>query len=154
VAFSRMFWILYLYGGISDLIDGPIARRLKQQSNFGAKLDSIADLAFLMAIFFLIAPSLVIPIWLWICVGAIALTRVISYVIGYIKYHTFSSLHTYANKVTGAFLFGIPFLYMEFGIVVTGIILSILAFISSFEELIITVRATELNRDIKSIFGH
>ncbi len=150
--FSRMFWILYLYGGVSDIIDGIVARVLRQKSSLGAKLDSIADAAFLSAIVIVIAPTVVIPRWIWICVGSIALIRVTAYLIGYIKFHTFSSLHTYANKATGALLFITPVIYSIFGSTVTAILLGLFAFISSMEELLITVIYRELNRDRKSIF--
>ena len=154
VAFSKMFWMLYLYGGLSDLLDGPIARKLNQQSDFGGRLDSVADLIFLISIVIDVAPNLVIPIWILVCIGGISLIRIVSYGIGYKKYHTFSSLHTYANKVTGAFLFATPVLYTIFEIDVTGIILSLLAFASALEELVIIVKCKELDRNIKSIFIH
>lgn len=154
IAFSKMFWILYLYGGFSDIIDGIVARVLKQQSNLGAKLDSIADATFLFVIVIVIAPTFVIPIWIWICIGSIALIRISAYGVGYLKYHTFSSLHTYANKATGALLFIVPVLYVLFGITVTAILLGLLAFVSSCEEFLITVLYKDLKRDRKSIFEH
>ncbi|MGE4277553.1 MAG: CDP-alcohol phosphatidyltransferase family protein, partial [Lawsonibacter sp.] len=45
--FSVLFWAAYVCGGLSDLIDGPIARGLNQLSEAGAKLDSLADLVFM-----------------------------------------------------------------------------------------------------------
>ena len=42
--FSAAFWVCYLGGGVSDLLDGPVARALHIQSEVGAKLDSAADL--------------------------------------------------------------------------------------------------------------
>ena len=153
-AYTKMFWILYLYGGVSDMIDGMIARGLKQQSNLGAKLDSVADAAFLLAIVIVMAPTVVIPAWIWLCIGGIGLIRIIAYVVGYLKYHTFSSLHTYANKATGASLFMVPVLYLIFGGTVAIILPGLLAFASSCEELLITVLYKDLNRDRKSIFDH
>ena len=43
--FSLFFWIFYLSSGLTDIIDGFLARKLHQESSFGAKLDSIADFA-------------------------------------------------------------------------------------------------------------
>ncbi|WP_334300862.1 CDP-alcohol phosphatidyltransferase family protein, partial [Clostridioides difficile] len=37
---SLPFWICYFWCGISDILDGLIARKLRQQSGIGAKLDS------------------------------------------------------------------------------------------------------------------
>lgn len=143
---------MYIYCGVSDIIDGQIARIMNQQSNFGAKLDSIADTIFVFSAIITVAPAVVIPSWLWICVIIIMFVRVTAYLIGYKKYHTFSSLHTYANKATGLLLFCSPILIYVLGITASGIILCILAFLSSCEELLITILSKDLNRDRKSFF--
>jgi len=44
--FSVWFFVLYAFCGISDLADGWIARMTHTESEFGAKLDSVADLSF------------------------------------------------------------------------------------------------------------
>ena len=131
---SLPFWICYFWCGISDILDGLIARKLRQQSGIGAKLDSIADFIFAVTII------------------AIALLRLISYSIGFFKYRTFSSLHTLMNKITGISIFAFPLLYICFGLDVAGIMICIVAFLSSFEEIAIMIKSKELNRDIKSIF--
>lgn len=41
---SLIFITIYLFCGVSDILDGYIARKTKSQSILGAKLDSIADL--------------------------------------------------------------------------------------------------------------
>ncbi len=150
--FSSIFWVLYIYGGVSDFADGLTARALKQKSDLGAKLDSAADVAFFFAAVIAVVPVIVVPQWIWICVIAIALIRVTAYVIGYKKYRAFSALHTYANKATGGFLFGTPVFCVVLGVTVTGVILCLLAMISACEELLITVRSKNLDRNCKSIF--
>ena len=40
--FSTTFYIIYIYCGISDMLDGFIARKTKNESKIGAGLDSIA----------------------------------------------------------------------------------------------------------------
>lgn len=152
VPFSLLFWVLYLYCGVSDLADGLIARIMKQQSDLGAKLDSIADTAFFLAIVIAVISAIVIPSWIWSGVIIIALIRIMTYWIGYKKYHRFSALHTYANKITGGFLFGAPVLYWKLGITATGMVLCFLAILSACEELLITVRSKGLDRNCKSIF--
>ena len=152
VPFSIVFWIFYLCCGLSDLIDGFVARKMKQQSVNGAKLDSISDMFFAIAIALVIIINITFPTWLWLCMLCIALLRVISYGIGFYKYHTFASLHTYGNKVTGMLLFVSPILYILLGLTAMGIILCVVAFISALEEVIITIKSKELNRDCKSLF--
>ncbi|BAL00468.1 hypothetical protein OBV_32690 [Oscillibacter valericigenes Sjm18-20] len=70
--FSAAFRVCYLACGISDLLDGAVARRLHIQSVAGAKLDSAADLAFAAAIAVVVVRILQLPAWLWICAGCIA----------------------------------------------------------------------------------
>ena len=48
-ALSPAFFILYALTGLTDVLDGWIARRTKTASDFGARLDSVADLLFYMA---------------------------------------------------------------------------------------------------------
>lgn len=44
---STGFYVVYTFGGLTDAVDGTVARKLKLESEFGAKLDSVADLLFL-----------------------------------------------------------------------------------------------------------
>ena len=124
---------------------------MNQQSSAGAKLDSIADAAFAISIFIVAINNLSLPVWIWLCAALIALLRMVGYIIGLHKYSTFSSLHTYANKATGALIFASPLLYAVWGMTIVGIILCIVAFVSSLEELIITAKSKKLNRDCKTI---
>ena len=41
------FAVLYLLCGLTDVLDGWLARRLRAESEFGAKLDSATDVCFL-----------------------------------------------------------------------------------------------------------
>ncbi|EFL90570.1 CDP-alcohol phosphatidyltransferase family protein [Ahrensia sp. R2A130] len=59
---------LFVIAGISDAVDGALARWLKQQSEFGTMLDPIADKAMLVAVFVLLGFMGHIPSWLAILV--------------------------------------------------------------------------------------
>ena len=69
--FSPVFWVCYLGGGVSDLLDGPVARALHIQSDVGATLDSAADLVFAAAIAVVVLRNVQLPAWLWVCAGAL-----------------------------------------------------------------------------------
>ena len=43
---SMRFLVVYTFAGLTDVFDGWIARKLGKESEFGARLDSIADLVF------------------------------------------------------------------------------------------------------------
>lgn len=150
--FSVLFWGFYFCGGFTDIIDGFVARKLNQESALGAKLDSIADFVFAGVVAIFVVINIEIPIFLWLCILCIALLRFVSYGIGFYKYHTFAPLHTYTNKITGALIFMAPIFYSVWGLVVMSLILCIMAFASALEEIVITIRSKELNRDCKSIF--
>ena len=48
--FSVPFYVFYFLGAATDMADGIIARKLNQESSFGAKLDTVADLVFVIAV--------------------------------------------------------------------------------------------------------
>ena len=104
--FSVMFYILYTVSGISDMVDGTIARRTNNTSEFGARLDTIADAIFAIIVIIKIAPILDNTLWRWII--AIAFIKLFNIVFGYIRYHKLISLHTSLNKITGAILYITP----------------------------------------------
>ncbi|NLH82156.1 MAG: CDP-alcohol phosphatidyltransferase family protein [Phyllobacteriaceae bacterium] len=61
------FWV-FLIAGVSDGIDGWIARRFDQRSELGAYLDPLADKALVVSIFVTLAVMGPIPVWLVILV--------------------------------------------------------------------------------------
>ena len=107
-AFSVAFYITYLFCGLSDMIDGTIARKTNSTSKFGSQLDTIADLIFVAASLFKLLPAIHIPGWLWIWGGVIAVIKISNIIWGYVSKKQFISLHTTMNKVTGLLLFLLP----------------------------------------------
>lgn len=65
--FGLAFWV-FLIAGVSDGIDGWIARRFDQRSELGAFLDPIADKALLVSIFVVLGLVGILPTWLVILV--------------------------------------------------------------------------------------
>ena len=59
------FYLLYTFCGITDVLDGTIARATNSTSEFGARLDSIADLIFYAVMIVKFFPILleVLPVW-------------------------------------------------------------------------------------------
>ncbi len=105
---SPAFYALYLSAGITDMIDGPIARKTKTVSEFGSKLDTIADLIFVVVCLIKLIPVMNTPLWLYIWIGAVALIKVANVVIGLVRQKKFMAVHSVINKVTGALLFVLP----------------------------------------------
>ena len=107
-AFSVAFYIIYLFCGFSDMIDGTIARKTNSISKFGSQLDTAADLVFVVVSLFRLLPAIHIPQWLWIWGGVIAIIKISNIIWGYASKKQFISLHTIMNKITGLLLFLLP----------------------------------------------
>ena len=107
-ALSLPFYGLYLLAGVSDMIDGPVARKTNTVSEFGTKLDSIADLVLVAVCLYKLAPVLDIPPWLYVWTAGIALIKAVNLASGYVVQKRFVTLHTAMNKATGALLFLLP----------------------------------------------
>ena len=107
--FSLPFYLLYLICGITDMVDGPVARKTGSCSAFGAKLDSAADLVFLVVCLTKILPSIQIHRWLWVAIGLIFCTKLIALLLHYRATHQFCFQHTVVNKITGVLLFLLGF---------------------------------------------
>ena len=71
------FYLLYTFCGITDVLDGTIARATNSTSEFGARLDSISDLIFYAVMIVKFFPILleVLPVWMWYCIGAVLVIR-------------------------------------------------------------------------------
>jgi len=149
---TGVFFILYFGCGASDVLDGYIARKTNTASQFGATLDSIADTVFTGILLVILIPIVKIPLWVLVWIAGIAGIRIGSLLVGFMKYHTFAFLHTYANKATGAILFCFPILYLAFGVQVTAYLICGFASCSSLEELALNITSRTLCRNIKSIF--
>ncbi len=105
---STAFYVLYISAGITDMIDGAVARKTKTSGEFGARLDTAADLIFVVVCLIKLAPTLDIPVWLSIWIAVIALVKVSNIVSGYVMRKEFVAVHSVMNKVTGILLFILP----------------------------------------------
>ena len=133
-ALSPGFYGLYLAAGLSDMLDGFVARRTNSASPLGAKLDSIADLVFLAVCLVKLLPVLALPVWLWGWVGLIALLRLLNILSGFVCRKKLVLLHTRANKLTGALLFLMPLSLGFLNIAYTAVPLCALASFAAIQE--------------------
>ncbi len=151
---TAAFFIVYSLSGVSDALDGFIARRTGKVTAFGSKLDSIADLTFYTVMGIKILPVLIklLPLWLWIMTLSVIFVRILAYVAAALRFKRFASIHTYLNKATGLMLFAMPYmLKLKFALAYC-ITACCVAMASSLEELAIHVFAREYSDRNKSIF--
>lgn len=155
ISFSKGFYILYTFSGLTDVLDGAVARATKSSSLLGAKLDSIADLIFYTVMMVKIMPYLwvTLPVRIWYAVVAILIIRSMAYAIAAVKYKCFASVHTYGNKATGLAVFALPYFIMIEPVAVGySIGVCIIAALASLEELFMHIKAKEYDSRRKSIF--
>ena len=131
---SYAFWIIYFVCGLSDMLDGYLARKLRCESKTGAILDSLADLDFVACCCYKLIPVLAFPKWLWIWGGVIVAIKVINQICALVMYKKCVFPHTIANKVTGVLLFvGVPLtLFLES--IVPMIVITIVATFAAVQE--------------------
>ena len=104
-AMTVPFWVLYVIAGTTDMLDGFLARRWGVESKFGARLDSLADFVFVLAVGYKLFPWLKRPTALWMMIGLIALVKTVNAISSYVVKHKIEFLHTKVNKLTGFLLF-------------------------------------------------
>lgn len=109
---SPLFYGLYTCTGLTDVLDGAIARATKSTSDLGSKLDSTADLLFYGVTFFVLFPTLRkrLPVLIWYVAVVILVLRLTAYLTAAVKCGRFTALHTLWNKLTGVTVFVIPYL--------------------------------------------
>ena len=138
---GNLFLLVYLLAGLTDMIDGPLARKLGAASKLGAKLDSAADTFFVFVVLVRLWPYLVLPPAALPLVVGIALLRVGAGIAAKLRFGVFGFLHTWGNKLTGALLFLYPLLLRwPFATVVLWAAGGV-ALLSAAEELVIELTA-------------
>ena len=100
-----LFWLLYALCGISDMVDGWLARKLHVETKAGAVCDSVSDIVFVACCAIRLLPVLEIPVWLWIWAGMIVIIKMVNQVSALAVFKRFCFPHTWANKLTGFLLF-------------------------------------------------
>lgn len=150
---SALFYVIYTIAGLSDAVDGFIARKTHSISELGSKLDSIADLAFYIVMILRILPVLLVklPFWIWYIVMTVVVLRIASYAVAAIRFRRFASLHTMLNKAATLMIFFVPYLIrLDAVLSVFCTIISITGVISSLEELVIHLTRKSYRSNVSS----
>ncbi len=119
-------WALALFAiaGISDGLDGYIARRFDMCSEFGAVIDPLADKVLIVSIYITLAIIEVIPAWLAIAVISRDIMIVMAFMVSWIMAQTMAVQPLFVGKVNTAVQ-----------IVFAAVVLGGLAFELDFEAL-------------------
>lgn len=133
-AYSVQFYILYLFGGFSDMIDGTVAKKTNCSSEFGARFDTVADFMFAAVSLIKFLPMIHFPKWLWIWIAVIAIIKISNIMWGFIRKKKLISLHTVMNKITGVLLFLLPLTLYFIELQFSSVVVCSAAAISAIQE--------------------
>lgn len=120
--FSPAFYAFYIAAGLSDMLDGFVARKTDTVSKLGARLDTIADFVLVVVCLIKLLPVLRIPAWLYIWIGIIAIIKVVNIISGFVVQKRFVAVHSAMNKATGALLFLLPLTILVFPLKYSAIV--------------------------------
>ena len=133
-AFSPVFYLFYIAAGLSDMLDGFVARKTDTVSKLGARLDTIADFMFVVVCLIKLFPILSIPAWLYIWIGIIALIKVVNIVSGFTVQKRFVAVHSVMNKASGVLLFLLPLTIPAVSLKYSAIVVCAVATFAAIQE--------------------
>ena len=132
--FSPAFYAFYIMAGVSDMLDGFVARKTNSSSRFGARLDTIADFVFVVVCLIKLLPILSIPAWLYGWIGIIAFIKAFNVVSGFAVQKTFMAVHSAMNKATGVLLFLLPLTIPILPLKYSAVIVCTVATLAAIQE--------------------
>jgi len=150
--YSARFYLLYLICGVTDFLDGRLARRFHVASKAGASLDNIADYTLLMSTAIKVLPTLLLDLWALVWGICMLTAHISSSVIAWIKYKRIVVLHTVANKLLGGAVYVIPLLA---GLGSHTLLISIISGFMCFsvpEEIYLLLASKQLEPDVRGVF--
>jgi len=154
--YETLFFYWFLFNMFTDALDGFIARKFNMETEFGAKLDSVADFAmYLLAMYamirfkwYVLEPykySFYILIFYYLFIDIFAL----------IKFKEIASLHLISSKINGVIqgiffllLFTIGFIPQYYWIMFA------LATFSFFENMYFLIKLKKMRSDLKGILWY
>jgi phosphatidylglycerophosphate synthase len=147
------FVLLYLILAFTDWLDGFLARRWNQTTEFGSMLDSLGDIALYMStVYFFIQlfPEYLIPNVSWL--GLFAVFFVASVVVSKVRAGKILFIHTHLSRFGAVFLVAtfLSSFYMDTTLLITLVILN---YTLAFAEVIIMfLKYGYVDPDTRTIF--
>jgi phosphatidylglycerophosphate synthase len=143
---GRLVGIGLMVAGLTDFLDGYLARRLGQTTAAGARLDSIADILLLVSAVVwieLLHPEIARENM--VLIAATFAVYAASLAVGAVKFHRLGNLHLYSSKVAGGFLYTFALVTLVAGVYEPVLLmLAAAAFILSSAETLVGQLMSEL----------
>lgn len=148
------FIYVYFITGITDVLDGYLARKLHIESETGAKLDSVADLmltVFIVSYIYLMDSAVLMDNMLILVV--LFIMKIIVIFITYIRFKRIAIVHTLGNKILGVLIFLLPIsiyyqtVYFDWIVLITAALVII-------DEMLLAIYSKSFNINRKSFIGN
>lgn len=150
---TAAFILTYILCGLSDILDGYIARKTNTQSIVGARLDSIADfMMYGVIVYSMLTWTRAHMIVLLSILISIFLLRILNIIIAAYKYHAFVMLHTWGNKLAGLLVFTAPLLFVMWQSSTVILWIGFICGFTAIEETVIHLTSKEVNLNRRTIF--
>ena len=150
-----IFLIMFIIIGVTDKLDGTLARYLNQTSALGAKLDTIADMVFypLIALWLYRFESGVVGEW-WNLVYFLLALYFFKMVTGKIKFGYVPAFHTIGAKTFSASLYFFMIAAILDPVLAKSIfpVLCVIGYINQLEETYILLTRDSVDENIRSVF--
>ena len=150
-----VFLIMFIIIGVTDKLDGTLARYLNQTSALGAKLDTIADMVFypLIALWLYRFESGVVGEW-WNLVYFLLALYFFKMVTGKIKFGYVPAFHTIGAKTFSASLYFFMIAAILDPVLAKSIfpVLCVIGYINQLEETYILLTRDSVDENIRSVF--
>ena len=147
------FLAIYAYCGVSDLIDGPIARKTNSTSNLGALLDTIGDVATYVALAKILLSKHLVPPWAVIWYVAAAVGILSGGLVAVARFRRFFVIHSLFGKIMGFFAFMMPFAYYADLLIPCFVAICSSATVSAAETVFITAKAADPEHSPSTVIG-
>ena len=151
---KQVFITLLVINLITDILDGFIARRFKQMTAFGAKLDSIADIGtYILAFGGLIQFEWVVVQDHAFSLSIFFILYIAGFIIGFIRFGRVVGLHIYIFKITGYLQGAFIFVLFIYGYIGWFYYLMIgLGIWANIEDIIILLLLKEPRSNVKGLY--
>ena len=150
-----VFLIMFIVIGVTDKLDGTLARYLNQTTALGAKLDTIADMVFypLIALWLYRFESGVVGEW-WNLVYFLLALYFFKMITGKIKFGYMPSFHTIGAKTFSASLYFFMISAILDPVLAKSIfpVLCVIGYINQLEETYILLTRDSVDENIRSVF--
>ena len=150
-----VFLIMFIIIGVTDKLDGTLARYLNQTTALGAKLDTIADMVFypLIALWLYRFESGVVGEW-WNLVYFLLALYFFKMITGKIKFGYMPAFHTIGAKTFSASLYFFMIAAILDPVLAKSIfpVLCVIGYINQLEETYILLTRDSVDENIRSVF--